>query len=214
LLVLLKVVTQNFKHFTRNLFYFPFSFKAKYKYFGVSNDPLLISPSQSLKLDLPKRVFESDGTFQVKVTPTYNFGKIVDGIAEITFWRYETVLTTSPPLRTISQKTVYTKTIEISGIPGTIDVYVTSLNTNDDGEINVFVKFTDSSTGKKMDSSAVFIIEKNTYEIISIGTDNFVPNELYNLKVFLRKIGEGRPVSISLSFDLKSNSIVLGTCWH
>lgn len=69
------------------------------------------------------------------------------------------------------------------------------------------MKFTESSTRKVVEASAVLNIVATLYETIVTGKDNFVANEPYNFKISARM--DGKPVSIFTLFMLIRSSVFI-----
>jgi hypothetical protein len=61
--------------------------------------------------------------------------------------------------------------------------------------IYVEVKFTEASTGQVIEAFAHLTLVEYGYETVLTGSEFLVPNQIYDFKVSLRRIGTGVPVS-------------------
>jgi hypothetical protein len=97
------------------------------------------------------------------------------------------------------RKDLFNKTININS-----SVEVFDVNIKDDLKIfysdttqpiYVEVKFTEASTGQVIEAFAHLKLLEYGYEMFLTGSEILVPNQPYNFKVSLRRIGTGVPVS-------------------
>jgi hypothetical protein len=94
------------------------------------------------------------------------------------------------------RRDLFVKTIDINSAAEVFDVNIKDdLKIYTQDSVNVHVKFTEASTRKVIETSAVLNIVQYAYEMVLTGSDILVPNQPYNFKVSLRRIGTGVPVS-------------------
>jgi hypothetical protein len=152
-----------------------------------------VLPSYSVKVEVPKIAAIPSLTFQTKVIAAYTFGESVEGVAVVTFLKSDYSYYYYP-----TRKVLFVKTVNISSAAEAFDV-----NIKDDLKIyyaesvNVEVKFTEAFTRKVVETSAAIQFVWYAYEMLLTGSEVLVPNQPYNLKVSLRKVGTGVPVSQS-----------------
>jgi Macroglobulin domain MG3 len=168
-------------------------------------------PTYSIKIELPDRVAIPDEVFQAKVIASYTFGEAVEGEAVVTFWKtvWDWVQDQDdggwgggwwnwwqPRGHYVERRVdLLIKTVTINTAAEIFDVNIANdLQIYNAEQINVHVKFTESSTKKVLETSTVLSIEQYAYETIVTGSDLLVANQPYNIKVSSRKIGSGTPV--------------------
>jgi hypothetical protein len=137
-----------------------------------------------MKVAIPSR------TFQTKVIATYTFGESIEGVAVVTFWKND--YDRYPP-----RKDLFVKTINIESAAEVFDVnIIDDLKVYGPGFVNVEVKFTEALTRKVVETSVLDVgFVSNAYDTLLTGSEILVPNQPYNLKVSLRRVGTGVPVS-------------------
>lgn len=170
-----------------------------------------ILPTYDVKVELPERVPIPDGTFETKVIATYTFGEVVEGEAVVTFWKtfYEFVRNDYDdygngwrpwwgPRGRWEQRRVdlFVKTLTIDSVAETFEVSIANdLKATYAESINVHVQFTEALTRKVLETSAILNLVNYAYEMVFISSELLVPNQPYNIKAAVRRIGSGVPVS-------------------
>lgn len=145
-------------------------------------------------MELPKLAALSD-TFQVKLTSADTFGKFVGGKAVVTFWKTVRILNRQSNQYENERSDLLVKTVTIKSAAETFDVDLNDLKVYSEGDINVDVKFTESSTRVDFETSAILKVVTSLYELIITGSEVIVQNQLYYFTVFLRRKDTKTPVS-------------------
>lgn len=92
---------------------------------------------------------------------------------------------------------LFIKTLTIDSAAELFDVHIANdLGIFNAESINVHVKFTESLTRKVIETSDILNVVNFAYESMISGSETLVPNQPYNFKVSMRRVGTGVPVSL------------------